>query len=300
MLKWFVVSILLLFVPAVHAQTDALELHTLIVDDLERSYALHLPPELVDPMPLVLVLHGRFGTGIDIARYTGFNDLADRENFIVAYPDGLEGEWNYPRGVQGYPDTHDDLAFLTALVDDLAADYPIDLTRVYIAGFSNGGFMAERAACENPARFAAFASVAAAGFGGMLDVCLEAGTVTAPILMVHGTADENIPWAGTGVTRGERTVYVTYPVPDTLGFWAGFNGCSDGLDTVDLPQSDDSLATSIRIFTVDCPEDAAVVLYGLIGGVHEWPRPLSADSTDIDTTEIVWQFFAPRTRPQES
>ena len=81
---------------------------------------------------------------------THFDDLADREGFMVAYPDGLNNEWNFVRGVRGYAMTQDDTAFLVALIDHIGADHPVDKARVYLAGFSNGGFMAERVACENP------------------------------------------------------------------------------------------------------------------------------------------------------
>lgn len=280
------------------------ETPTLTVADIERTYTLHVPADLATPAPLVIVLHGRFGSGASIARYTGFDALADEQGFIVAYPDALEGEWNYVRRIPGYPVTHDDAAFLVALVDHLAAQHPVDLSRVYITGFSNGGFMAQRVACEDPARFAAFASVAAAGFGGMEHVCMEAGSTTAPMLLINGTDDDNIRWEGNSVTRGQRTIYVTYPVPETLGYWAAFNTCDADAETTDIPAQ--SPETQVRVLTVACPEDASVMLYAVIGGGHNWPghEPRTAPELfghinhDIDATEVIWNFFAPRVRPQ--
>ena len=310
MSRWILVPLfLLLTVTGVHAQEVTPEVSpSLISGGLERTYRLHVPEDLTQPAPLVIVLHGRGGTGRHIEGYTGFDELADREGFIAAYPDGLNNEWNYVHNIIGYSDTHDDIAFLIALVDQIAQDYAVDLSRVYIAGFSNGGFMAERVACENPTRFAAFASVSAAGFGGMLDVCQKAGTVSAPMLLIHGTADDNVPWTGLGSTHGDQTIYVLYPVPDTLGYWAEFNGCQGKAETTDLPELGDSPGTSVRILTVDCPSDASVMLYGVIGGGHNWPGKAEGIpaqiagqvNLDFDATEVIWDFFAQHQRLQST
>lgn len=293
--------IILLTTGTAFAQDD--ELHMFTFDGVERTYTLHAPDDLTKPAPLVIALHGRFGSGSSAKRLTGFSALADEEGFVVAYPDALNGEWNYTRGVPGYADTHDDTAFLEALTDEIAGQVPVDPRRVYIAGFSNGGFMAQRVACERPERFAAFATVAAAGFGGMTQVCTTPGTTTAPILLMHGTADANVPWDGLGVTRGDRTVYVLYPVPDTLAYWAGFNGCAPDATSRDIPPSNANAATSARVLTVDCPDDAVVVLYIIQNGGHNWPGQPPGDpeifgriNRDIDAGAEIWRFFEQHTR----
>lgn len=290
----------------VQAQEATPEVETFPFADLERTYTLHVPADLAEPAPVVIVLHGRGGTGRQMADYTGFDALADQEGFIALYPDGVDEEWDYVKGVPGYPDAQDDTAFLIGLVDYLAEDYPVDLSRVYVAGFSNGGFMAERIACENSMRFAAYASVAAAGFGGMLDVCADSGQ--SPILLIHGTADDNIPWQGLSVTRGDRTVYVTYPVPETMAYWAEFNGCGSELKTAEIPESGDSPGTGVRIMSVDCPANADVTIYAILGGGHNWPGrdpnfPAQIAGTvnrDIDATAVIWDFFAQHQRPQST
>lgn len=288
----------------VSAQDGSTELEVLTVDGLERTYALHVPAELTEPAPVVLVLHGRTGTGAGMERYTGFSDLADSEGFIVVYPDGINGEWNYVKDVPGYPFTHDDTAFLNAVIDQIAQEYPVDPERLYITGFSNGGFMAQRIACETPDRFAAFASVAAAAFGGMLDVCLERGTHTAPMLLIHGSQDNNIPWGGLSATRGERTVYVTYPLPETFAYWAEFNSCEAKAEVTELPELGESPGTRVRVLDVECSPDVSVVLYAIIGGGHNWPghepgfpRSIAGEvNFDIDATAVIWDFFAQHQR----
>lgn len=289
------------------AQDNGLVPETLTFEDLDRTYWLHVPDSLTGPAPLVLALHARFGDGPSMADHTGFNTIADREGFIVAYPDGIDGEWNFVRNVPGYPNTHDDVAFLTALVDAIDAETPVDRARVYVTGFSNGGFMAQRIACEAPGPFAAFASVAASGFGGMLDVCLPPETAPAPMLLIHGTADDNVPWDGMGITRGDRTIYITYPVPETLGYWAEFNGCRPDADTTDVPPSGLSPETHVRVLSVDCPANASVVLTIIEGGGHNWPNPTQepypgsgAITRDIDAAEAIWAFFAAHALEQDN
>ncbi len=299
--------LLLLFATPTLAQTT--ETHTATFEGLERTYILHVPPNLtaptplMAPTPLVIALHGRFGSGADMEALTRFDDLADREGFIVAYPDGIEGEWNFVRDVPGYDMTQDDTAFLVALVEHIADSYAVDRARVYLVGFSNGGFMAQRAACENPAPFAAFASVSAAGFGGMFEVCPETSDAAAPILLMNGTADTNIPWEGTPITRSGRTIYLTYPVAQTLGYWATFNGCPADAETTDVPPADEAAATQVRILTLKCPAETAVQLYGIIGGGHNWPgqaesipQMTGAINRDIDAGEEIWKFFAQHRR----
>ncbi|MBZ0302449.1 MAG: dienelactone hydrolase family protein [Anaerolineae bacterium] len=303
MRRMLLLILLLGLIPPARAQDATPEVQMFSFADLERTYTLHVPPGLAEPAPVVIILHGRGGTGQQMAVYTGFDELADREGFIALYPDGVEGEWDYVKGVPGYPDAQDDTAFLVGLVDHLAEDYPVDLSRVYVAGFSNGGFMAERIACENSPRFAAYASVAASGFGGMTQICAQSGQ--SPIVLIHGTADNNVPWQGLSVTRGERTVYVTYPVPETMAYWAEFNGCGSELKTDEVPESGDSPGTGVRILTVTCPPDASVIIYAVLGGGHNWPGrdanfPAQIAGTinrDIDATEVIWTFFAQHQRP---
>lgn len=140
--------------------------------DLERDYYLHVPATVetrfptAGSVPLVLVLHGRGGTGPGTANLTGFDEVADENGFVVAYPTGVDNQWNYVEGIPGYALQTPDTLFMRAVVAELSARYPIDPAKVYVAGFSNGGYMAQHLACKATDLFAAYASVGAAGYGG--------------------------------------------------------------------------------------------------------------------------------------
>ncbi len=306
MKRLFVILLVLLNPALTMAQEEDASLLNITVDDVERSYRMHVPDDLDEPAPLVMLLHGRGGTGRHMQAYTEFDALADAEGFITVYPDGIDNEWSFVRNIPGYESTHDDVPFLIALLDQIAAEYPVDLTRVYVAGFSNGGFMAQRLACENPAHFAAFASVGATGFGGMRQVCLQPGTATAPMLLMHGTSDEIVLWDGMTATRGETTVQITYPMPETLAYWAEFNQCRPEAQSEELPKLGMSPGTYVRVLEVACPQEASVVLYTVVNGGHNWPghpEGIPAEvagnvTRDIDANRELWKFFEQHQRSQ--
>jgi polyhydroxybutyrate depolymerase len=268
----------------------------------ERNYTLFVPDSYSSErsVPLVVLLHGRFGTGTKMAALTDFNDLAEKHRFITLYPDGLNGEWNYVKDIPGYPmDAPDDTALLRALIRRVSDRYAIDASRIYVAGFSNGGFMAQRLACDAPEVFAAFASVAAAGFGGMDMVCPETGS--ARLLFIHGTFDTNIPWNGYSRQVGNQAVPILFSVSDTLGFWSFHNSCGSEISSRELSKSSKTAKTNVRIFTfTKCPEGAALGLYAIERGGHNWPgKPgrippeiAGTVSTEIDASEVIWNYFS--------
>ncbi|MCE9581440.1 MAG: hypothetical protein K8T20_02870 [Planctomycetes bacterium] len=124
-------------------------------DHRERVYRLYVPPVLSPgPRPLVVVLHGGGGSGRQMERFLEFDALADKEGFLVAYPSGLDNGWNDGRetaSVQSQADHIDDGAFVTAMLDEIARQHPVDPARVYATGISNGGFFAHYLANRFPA-----------------------------------------------------------------------------------------------------------------------------------------------------
>lgn len=273
---------------------------TVVVEGRARSYTYFVPnTHPAEPLPLLIALHGRFGTGAGMASLTALSTLAEREDFIVLYPDGVNREWNYVQGIPGYPtDAPDDRAFLRALVRQVSAEWAGDRGRVYVAGFSNGGFMAQRLACSDPEGYAGFASVAAAGFGGMEGVCGSAQPVR--LLLIHGTHDTNIPFNGLSRTVQGRTVPLLYSVPDTLAFWAERNGCAAEPRTARRPTVQRAPETEVYTFTFEgCAPGGALELHAVGGGGHNWPgRPglipeevAGTVSLELDASEAIWAFF---------
>src|SRR5690606_27054180 len=130
-----------------------------------RGYITYVPSayDPAKPAPVVMILHGRPSNAAAMASISRMNATAERHGFIVVYPEGLDNEWNAFFDLVGQRSIapQDDVGFLNRLMDDLAVDLNVDRRRVFIAGFSNGGFMTHRMMCSAADRFAAFASVGA-------------------------------------------------------------------------------------------------------------------------------------------
>ena len=136
-----------------------------------RSYVLHVPlRQASGPRPLLLAFHGGGGNGPGFQEYAGLDALADRDGWLVAYPNGTSRwfderllTWN-AGDCCGYAQapTVDDVGFALAVIDDVARPRTADRRRVYATGHSNGAMLAYRLAAEAAERVAAIAPVAGA------------------------------------------------------------------------------------------------------------------------------------------
>jgi polyhydroxybutyrate depolymerase len=281
-----------------------------VAGGVARSYVVYVPPayDPAAPMPVVVALHGRSGTGPSMAYLLDFNRVAREKGFIAVYPDGMPfepnsygREWNVTGGLPGYAiGKVDDVAFLSRLIDDLAVDLNIDQTRLYMLGFSNGGFMAQRMACEAGDRWAAFASVSATIFNGLPERCQ--GRSPIPMLLIHGTRDTIVPWDGT--VYGNQVIWPS--VLDTVSFWGTHDDCDvNTLDHVLLASNEQSPTTRAHVYTLGgCADSSKVILIAIEGGGHNLPgipdridpRIAGAVNTDINAGEVIWGFFAQYTR----
>jgi polyhydroxybutyrate depolymerase len=135
-----------------------------------RKVQYYLPEGITAaaPVPLVVALHGGISSPKNIRRRSLLNELADREKLVAAYPqgNGLFGlllHWNagfccgkaVDKGI-------DDVAFVMETIDQLAATVPVDLSRVYVLGFSNGAMLTYSLAAAHPERIAGIAAVSGA------------------------------------------------------------------------------------------------------------------------------------------
>ncbi len=253
-------------------------------------------PEGIDktkPAPLLMVLHGSAGSGEDMMTVTqrGFERLADKEKFVVVYPDALERRWNDQGG------TVDDVGFLLAIVDKLAGDGLVDKNRVYVTGISNGGMMAQRLACEQADRIAGIATVAGGMPSGLAGTCKPARAL--PVLVIHGTEDPIVPWGG-GAVAGFEEFGKVLSARDTAGFWAANNQCGTSGVIAAEPDRDPKDGTRVKLEVfASCPAGAAVKLAAIEGGGHTWPggyqylpeRFIGRTSQDVDANTMIWTFF---------
>ena len=271
--------------------------YTLEVGGMQRSYRLHVPPGLGGDRPaLVVALHGRLGTGAEMARLSRFDALADREHFLVAYPDGWQRSWADGRsGTPADKKDLDDVGFISAMLDDIARRQPYDPSRVYAAGISNGGFMSERLACDLGDRFAAIGVVAATLADYLASRCRLSHPMS--VMLMNGTLDPLVPFGGGDLSGGRGHVL---SVDETVATWAGWDRCSPTPATRTLPNTaNDGTRVSEATFG-HCAGGAEVVAYRIDGGGHTWPggsqylpvRFVGKASRNLAGSEALWGFFS--------
>lgn len=263
-----------------------------------RTYQLFVPPG-EGRRPLVIALHGGGGNGAQVAKSAGLIDKAAKEDFILALPEGssrfgkLE-TWN-AGGCCAYAmrEKIDDIGFIRSMIDELERTQPVDPSRVYVVGMSNGGMMAERVAIELGDRIAGGAVFVGALFGN------EPKPVAAvPMLIVNAEKDEQVPVAGgtstTGIVR--RSQGMPYkPSRYAATFWATANRCASGPTKTET-------ADYVRELWSGCASGADVDFYIMKGAEHGWPgrglgRPgVTRNTGKIDGTALMWDFFAAHRR----
>jgi polyhydroxybutyrate depolymerase len=207
------------------ALTSAAPAPSLIVPREQRYEPAGLAPG--ERRPLLLFLHGLGASG-KIA-FSGLNlqELGRRERVHIVAPDGnvdSKGRrfWNaHPACCDFDRQGVDDVARLGGLLSELGADPHVDPARVYVVGYSNGGFMAQRLACELGDRIAAVASIAGAGPEPGVS-CPSAADIA--VLAVHGDADEIVRYQGGHLfDKAELPTHVS--AEQTFGDWAKRLSC---------------------------------------------------------------------------
>jgi polyhydroxybutyrate depolymerase len=261
------------------------------VDGRTRTYLLHVPAghDAAGKIPLVLVLHGATQSPESAERMSGMSELADREDFVAAYPSGTGRlsrvpTWN-SGNCCGYALTNqvDDVGFIRALIDTIEGQYPIDPKRVYVTGISNGAMMSFRLACELSDKIAAVAPVEGAQ---NLD-CRPAHPVS--VIIFHGTSDHLVPFDGGSTPYqigGRRT---DTPVEDTVAFWVKEDGCASA------PRHEESSEVHTTIYS-GCKIGTGVALYAIQGGRHMWPG-LAISGNNVPATDLMWSFFTQHPKP---
>ncbi|HPO86033.1 MAG TPA: PHB depolymerase family esterase [Candidatus Hydrogenedentes bacterium] len=271
-------------------------------DGLKRTFRFVLPTNTAHgkSLPLVLVLHGGFGTGEKMAKLSGFDILARREGFIVVYPDGVNRHWNDGRGQHS---DADDVGFIRKLIDHFIGRFGADPTRVYVTGASNGGMMALRLACELSDKIAAVAPVIASMPEPLIGMCRP--THPMPVLIMNGEQDPLVPWNGGEVRFQRRKLGKVVSTPNTVSFWVRYNGCQSEPRVEFLPDLSPGDGTRIRVERYDGGrEGSEVVLYAVEGGGHTWPGGpsylpkwlIGKTSRDIQASEVIWDFFKKHSR----
>jgi polyhydroxybutyrate depolymerase len=230
------------------------------------------PPGAAAPIP-VLAFHGGGGNaaGFSVRRT---RPVADRERFLVVYPNGTARlpnrllTWNAGDGCCGYAMTNrvDDVGFAVAVIADLERRAPIDRRRIYATGHSNGAILSHRLAAERAGFVAAIAPVA-----GALDISTFAPSRAVPVLQIHSVADPRALYAG-GLGPpfpGTDNRVLHQPVQAGLDRWIAANRCSTRADTAEVKRG--TAQTATLLLWRSCRGGADVAHWKLTGSGHGWP-----------------------------
>ena len=196
------------------------EERTIMHEGVEREFLVHIPDNLTEDSPIVFVIHGFTGSAKRIMEYSGMNAVADREGFMVIYPQGTtdsEGNTFFNVGYEFHKDsTIDDVSFIRDLFVSLSEEYGLKRKQGFATGMSNGGDMSYLLACTSADLFRAVAPVAGSLMAKTKEICNTQSIV--PIFEIHGTGDQITLFDGDMENKGGWGAY--YDLPSTINFFA--------------------------------------------------------------------------------
>lgn len=298
---------LMIFMSARSAHADLANHHErrMVVNGVERTYQVHfpspMPVNLREGIPLVIVLHGGRSNADNIAKASRFSALADKNGFMVVFPDGtgkIEGRrltWNAGSCCDyAMENDSEDIAFIEELIDYMIKFQGANKHHIYVAGLSNGGMMAYRLAGALSDKIAAVGIVS----GGMFPDQPPPRTPIS-ILIMHGKRDRVIPLEGGPADHRLISSYVKerarfLSAQNALDYWRIANGCKKEMTT-------ETMGRIVTQIYRQCANNTVVALQVLDNSGHNWPGSPKLIFSEFDdgthylghdATSVLWSFFA--------
>jgi len=274
---------------------------TITCKDLERTFDIFIPSsyDKSKSISLVIAIHGGYGNAKSMEKLTEFSKVAEKEGFIIVYPEGIDKQWNDGRKMdeKASKENIDDAGFISSLIDHLEKNINIDRNRVYATGISNGGHMCYRLAFELSDKIAAFAPVAASLSEELYKNHKNGKSV--PMLIINGT-DDKVVWNGGEIKFLGKSRDRVLSTEDTVKFWVSYNHCKSEAAIISHPDKDRNDDTEVeeKIYR-DGKDGTEVILYTVEGGGHTWPggwqylpeNIVGKTCRDINASEVIWKFF---------
>ncbi|MBR4920617.1 MAG: prolyl oligopeptidase family serine peptidase [Prevotella sp.] len=238
------------------------------VGNKTRKYRLYVPKDVKENTALVFCLHGTGGSSDN--KQPSFDAIANKEGIIVVYGHGET--FYFPVFGMNAPGWHstgewsEDIDYIKAIIEDVAANYSIDRKRIYCCGFSNGGMMTYTVANLLGDVFAAFASIS--GYPINEFHLHHTGARPVPFLHIHGKNDN----------------FVKYSlVPKIINNMVARNG-SNPVPTVE------TVSGKYKKSVYEAGEGGfPIVFYEVDGMGHE---PATSNTEDGNASKTMWNFMS--------
>ncbi|MDA9051640.1 T9SS type A sorting domain-containing protein [Schleiferiaceae bacterium] len=259
---------------------------SMLHDCVTREYIVYVPAVYngSSSVPLLFNFHGYGMSANNQMSYGNMRAVADTAGFILVYPQGTlfwgSPHWNVGSWTLG--STADDIGFTEAMIDTLAANYNIDLNRVYSCGYSNGGYFSFVLACQLSAEIAAIGSVGGTMSTETYNSCNPSHPT--PVVTIHGTDDATVSYSGGNPNNSES-------LSDVNTYWANYNNTIVPPVVSTLPNINTTDGSTVELSLFDNGDNCtSVEHYKVIGGDHDWPG--SWGNMDINADAVIWSFVS--------
>ena len=288
--------LLFMLISCGNEETGFVEERVIEHEGLERSFLIYVPTNIKENAPLVVSIHGYTSSAKTLMGYSGINQIADKEGFLVAYPQGTKDSRDnnfFNVGYEFHSDSKvNDVNFIREIVLNLTKDYKLNSKRVFATGMSNGGDMSYLLACTSSDLFTAVAPVAGVMMKDTLENCNPVKKI--PIFEIHGTKDSISKFEGDMNNEDKWGAY--YDLPSTIEFWVNKHALSEK-ETIQLENKNTEDGTTITFERYWSDESQREVWFYIVNdGNHTWPGMTGLFSRtanqDINSAEEIWKFFS--------
>ena len=288
--------LLFMLISCGNEETGIVEERVIEHEGLERSFLIYVPTNIKENAPLVVAIHGYTSSAKTLMGYSGINQVADKEGFLVAYPQGTKDSRDnnfFNVGYEFHSDSKvNDVNFIREIVLNLTKDYKLNSKRVFATGMSNGGDMSYLLACTSSDLFTAVAPVAGVMMKDTLENCNPVKKI--PIFEIHGTKDSISKFEGDMNNEDKWGAY--YDLPSTIEFWVNKHALNEK-ETIQLENKNTEDGTTITFERYWSNESQREVWFYIVNdGNHTWPGMTGLFSRtanqDINSAEEIWKFFS--------
>ena len=265
-----------------------------------RVAFIHAPPAKPKHpgYTVILAFHGGTGTALSFDRITNLSALADKESFMVVFPEGIDRKWD-----DGRPERHtgyDDVGFVSQLIDRLVKKYNANPGRIFATGISNGGLFTFRLACELSDKIEGIAPVASNMVKELSMKCTPKKSIS--ILNIVGDKDPLVPFIGGQITGplAIRKLGEVLSSDATIAYWKDKGQCRSFPAAADLPPITDDDTTIRKEIHGECAWGSSIVRYIVKNGGHTWPGGvqyakeslIGKTTQNLDANKEIWTFFS--------